>query len=173
MKIIYYDICSICLFAMILLSMFLRKMTRGRSNRWFITLLIIGLMTSVVDTWSLVLDVVEGQSVIKYIVNSLYLFGRVMHSMSILIYIISITGVYNRLIKRKGMIACLVAPLVVSVLFLTINPATHWLFYINEQGMYTRGFVFPMIYVISFIYISYRYISWNRPVHKIPGCQPF
>ena len=49
MKIIYFDICSIPLFLILLFICYSRKMTRGNVNRLFITLLVISLISAFAD----------------------------------------------------------------------------------------------------------------------------
>lgn len=77
-------------------------------------------------------------------------------------YIMALTkGVTQRVIRMR-----LIIPFLFSSVLILLSPITNWIFYIDEQGIYYRGEVLPILYIISFGYliIGFLYLNYNRKI---------
>ncbi len=155
MKIIYFDYCAVVLLAVTLVAMYVRHMTRGVVNRWVNLFLSVTFLSAVFDIWSVVLDT-SGTGFVaqKYIANTLYL---VVHSLCPLCfagYVLAQTGSWYRLREKKALrIAFFVPYMCFTATMLVVNPFLKSVFYIDEQGLYTRALWFPVVYIIPVFYI--------------------
>lgn len=152
---LYFDICSVPIFLIILISVYARRMTKGMSNRLFITLLILSVLSAlsdiVVEAASCSLPLSEPLLVMSNICAYIYFISR---STSIVVYfffVFSITGTWYR-IRRKRMKAILLIPFTVMLLTVASNPFTGLVFRVTSEEGYSRGFGINIIYVICTLY---------------------
>lgn len=164
-KLLAFDCSAFLVMAVLLFTTISRRMTNGKENRIFLATLACAFLTTVFDTVSIILDVyADGAINIKYIAHTLYLF---FHSLMIVVYIcyiVSLADIWHRLKRSILHKIFLPLPIVTVAILLASNFFTHKAFYMNEEGHYTRGALFPIIYIAGFAYAVYGifFIMSNR-----------
>ncbi len=162
-----FNICSVVILIILLFSLFSRKMTKGRSNRLFIWLVIITLVTSISDIcrWIIPVGVVDktGKLVFLYFSQCVYYLSKFLVSTVYLMYILSSYGLWAKLKENKKlMVAIHIVPVLV-ILTVFQNLFTHNIFYIDSNMLYYRGVLYPMLVFFSYsvvlasIIIIFRY----------------
>ncbi|MBR5401329.1 MAG: EAL domain-containing protein [Treponema sp.] len=142
-RIITFDICSIIILIILISSLFLRKMIRGRSNVIFLILAITVFFSGIFDILRIYcpLHLVPSTSsrVVIYIFNYLYLLLRNLSTPIYILFIYSVCGMWHdfnndMLLKIIwGLpVACILGMLIVDIYF-------HQIFVIDENLMYVRG----------------------------------
>ena len=170
-KTIYFDLAAIVLLAILLYTTISRKMTKGVPDKLFISLILISLCTATADTVALYLDNtvalgnVASVTVPKlYWVHSIYL---VLHSLTTVVYflfIVSLTDTWHRLRMHKVISSLSLVPIGAVILLISINPLTGWMFTFDENYVYTRGVLFPVLYLVAILYIllAFGYVFVHR-----------
>lgn len=154
-----FDICSAVLLFFLFLSLFLRRATRGRSNRIFLWLVAIVFVSSVCDVFSMYIPKVARPSYEnRLLVTSLNYIYFVCRSLSLLVYalfIYSFCGYWHDFRKRKAlrypwMFFCFAEAAVVAANFFISN-----IFYVDENLQYRRGGGILVFWLLSFIVSVY------------------
>lgn len=170
-KNISFDIAALVILIILLNSYFVRKMTRGISNRIFLIVTLIYVAATVFDIVSVILDNAQSDNIVMlYTANSGYL---VTHFLSVplhLLYMISLTDTWHILRKRIGTLILLTLPLAIILVALVANAGNQLIFSV-ENG-YARGPLFGMLYAATAFYVVYDviYIFQYRALfslHKI------
>lgn len=155
-KIIYFDICALILVAVIAFSIVYRKMTIGISNKLFILLVSLFLADIIFELWTVSADMhPEPQNVslsVRYISHAGYLLIRNLTIPVFSLYLISLTDTWHKIRKATMLKAMLIAPYVLLVCLICSTHVTKLIFYINENYVYARGKLFPLVYVCSLYY---------------------
>lgn len=152
MKLLYYDYCSLFILAILLFSSIFRGLTKGRLNKCFMELLALSLVSVVADILSVLFDVHTGVPLgIKYIVHTVYLVSHSMMPALYVIYIMILTDTDYRMNGPRRVL--FVIPFSVVVFLSLLNIFTGWLFYFDDELRYTRGILFPVLYVTAVLYI--------------------
>lgn len=168
-KVIAFDYSAALLMAVLLFTTITRRMTHGKENQFFLASLVTALVTTLLDIWSVNLDrFMPGLVTQRYVAHSLYLF---FHSFMVLVYIgyiISLADIWHRLRRNLFHKLLLPMPLLVVTVLLIHNTVTHHTFYMAENGAYTRGDLFPIIYIAGFSLAVYGifFIISNRALFK-------
>ncbi len=151
---IYFDICAVIILLMLVFSVFFRKMTVGLTNRLFMILIFVTLATAVSDIFSAVIPY-GGRSaaVLRSAFQYLYLLLRNSMSPVYILYLISLTDTWHKLSKSLVFKLFLTVPYLTIIAALVSNFFTGAVFSFDENGVYTRGSVMPVLYVCSFIYL--------------------
>ncbi len=155
MRIIYFDICAIPLFLMILAICFSRKMTKGNANRLFIGLVFLSLFSAMADLGMEIPDnlapLSEGGRILCSVSTYAYLFLRNSNNAVLLLFLLSLTRTAFLIRKRWAKIAfCL--PYAAIVAMLAQNPFTHSAFTVTSEVGYTRGPLMLAFYGIALLY---------------------
>lgn len=154
-----FDICSAVLLFFLFLSLFLRRATRGRSNRIFLWLVAIVFVSSVCDVFSMYIPKVARPSYEnRLLVTSLNYIYFVCRSLSLLVYalfIYSFCGYWHDFRKKKAlrypwMFFCFAEAAVVAANFFISN-----IFYVDENLQYRRGGGILVFWLLSFIVSVY------------------
>lgn len=169
-KIVYFDYCALIMFGIVLVSTVVRKMTRGRLNRFFLCMVFLCIFTTIADICAVCLNNQgSGYVVGKHIAHTLYLF---LHSLITPVYIIYLaiqTDTVHKLRKSKLQQFIIAAPMFIVTVLLMINCFSPIVYYLNEQDEYTRGNLFWMLYVVAVIYIIFGiyYVYQYRKVFNV------
>lgn len=162
MKLVYFDYCAFAIIIVLIVTMFLRKMTRGYCNQIFIFLMLMFCAAITMDIWAVTLDNLgEGHLFSKYIAHTLYLITRYFTTPIYIVYLITLTDNWHR-IRLEKEIFILGFPLAFVVALLLGNGINHFMFYFDEQDAYTRGQGFILLYVLSAFYLLYGLIYLIR-----------
>ena len=155
MKIIYFDICAVPIFLIILIATFIRKTIKGHANQLFILLVLMSLFAAVSDVimeCSIAAPPLEEkQVIIGYIFGYLYFLTR---NATILIYqffLFAVTRTGMRV--QEGWKKFLMSvPYIVVALIILLNPFTRNVFTITTENGYERGPWILLLYIISMSY---------------------
>lgn len=166
-KLLAFDCAAFLVMFVLLFTTITRRMFLGKENRIFLATLICAFVTTIFDSWSIILDIfVEEGVILKYISHSCYLF---FHSLLIIIYvcyIISLADIWHRLKRSILHKICLPLPMLAVTVSLIVNFFNHSVFYINEAGHYTRGKLFFIMYIAGFAYAAYGiFFIWANRKH--------
>lgn len=164
-KSLYFDVCAFFILVILLISLKLRHMTKGKINKAFLALNVLILLTAIADIISVALDNTGARYVLlKYIAHSAYL---LLHGYVVPCYIYYIAVHTDTIHKfKKSMFQMLIvfAPQVIVTIMMVINCFTGVIFYIDETGAYVRGQAFLVLYMAAAVGIIYGtiYIMMNR-----------
>lgn len=164
--IITFDICSIFILGFLLLSLFLRKMTKGFSNILFVILILDVLSSAVFDILCVAGAVYLKSStlslIISYVLNySYYIFHNALTPLYLL-YVFSICGMWHDLLKKKHIKILYAIPVSVVLVSFVLNPFFKNLFYISEDLQYHRGDYIILLYLASAYFIIFSIVSIIR-----------
>lgn len=164
--IITFDICSIFILGFLLLSLFLRKMTKGFSNILFVILILDVLSSAVFDILCVAGSVYLKSStlslIISYVLNySYYIFHNALTPLYLL-YVFSICGMWHDFLKKKHIKILYAIPVSVVLVSFVLNPFFKNLFYISEDLQYHRGDYIILLYLASAYFIIFSIVSIIR-----------
>ena len=159
-----FDACGLIVEALILVSLIVRRMTRGRLNRWALVLIVDIMVATAADMAGLILEGMgQGYIVWKYISNALTLWGTCMTSVIFCGFLFAMIGVWHKLFERKVLAYVYYVPIfVISALVFVVNPFTKIIYFINENGIYQRGPLFYSLYALAYMYIVVGYFEMIR-----------
>lgn len=134
----------------------IRKMTRGRLNRWAFYLIGDIFLTTIADIAALMLQKTgPGNVVWKYIVNTVRLWGIALTSVVFCGYLFAMIGIWHKIRQRKMAAYIYIIPIIIMTLLLIIvNPFTGVIFSVDGSGAYHKGPLLIVLYGISFIYLT-------------------
>ena len=163
-SLVYFDYCALIVEALILVSLIVRRMTRGRVNRWALVLIGDIILTTFADITAITLEKMgPGNVVLKYIANTFSLWGTTQTSVVFCGYLFAMIGIWHKIHERKILAHVYNIPIVImSLLIIVINPFTKIIFFIDENGIYQRGPYFYALYLLSYMYIFVGYFEVIR-----------
>ncbi len=163
-KLIYFDICALLLMIILLHTTFLRKMTERVVDKIFIIMTMVALGCCAADLFALCLDNTvrndPGRTELLpalYWAHSLYL---LLHNLSAPLYtmfVISLTDTWHKLRQHRLCVYLTLAPITAVILVIATNPITGLLFTF-EKLVYTRGLLFPGLYITTIFYTAFGVI---------------
>lgn len=158
---ISFDIAALILLIVLLISFFVRKMTRGISNRIFLIITLIYTAATVFDIVAAVLDNAQSDNIVMlYTANSGYLITHFLSVPLHLLFMISLTDTWHQLRKRIGIQILLILPLMIIIAALVANAGNQLIFSV-ENG-YARGPLFGIMYVVTIFYIVFDVVYIYR-----------
>ncbi len=148
-----YDIAAIFIYSFILIVLFLKKDLNRNSNKFFLILAILGVIGSISDVISSVGNsyVQDWTYLERDIWNYIYLTTHNTASMIFTFYVIFLLGI-NRNMKHVHYIAIFI-PYALVLFGLLLNPFFNWIFYYDENKIYSHGSYMPLLYIISLLYL--------------------
>ncbi|MBQ3841946.1 MAG: EAL domain-containing protein [Ruminiclostridium sp.] len=171
---LYFDVCSVPIFMIILVAVFARRMTKGLSNRLYITLLVLSVLSAlsdiIVESVTSSLPVSDAGVVVSLIAGYVYFIARNASIVTYFFFVFAITGTWYR-IRPKRMKAILLIPFSVIILTVASNPFTGLVFTFTSEDGYSRGYGIIIIYAICTFYAlggtiylmsCYRFIPKNK-----------
>ena len=149
MKILYFDIASIMIVSILLMSLYFRKMLNGRVNKILAWLLVVTLITTILDLWeesyTIWLLPKKSNTLFRYVLYYLYFLFRNLTTPLYQLFICAITDTWHILVKNKRMKGILIIPYFLDCVVLLSNPFHHKVFYFDQNLVYTRG---PLISIV-------------------------
>lgn len=171
-NIIYFDYCALILLIILTASTIFRKMTRGRVNRCFLIMLAVSLITVIADTYAISLGLLnDGDIVERYISHTIYLFFHNLTPYIYIFYIVAQTDTWHKF-KRYYLLNGLLLFSIISVaVALVINFFIPVIFYFDENGSYTRGSWFWLLYASAVItaIVGILYLILHRKLFSLRG----
>ncbi|MBQ8983261.1 MAG: EAL domain-containing protein [Lachnospiraceae bacterium] len=149
--ILYFDYCANFILIILLATTLYRGMTTGRANKVYIEMLILGLLQTSTDIFSIVADRMGPEYIeFKYATNTLYLLFHSMSAPMYLIYLLVLSDTDHKLtLLRKSLFSL---PFACSFLVLILNFWNQKVFYFNTEGEYIRGPWFWVLYLSALLY---------------------
>lgn len=166
-RITYFDYCALVIFVILLVSTIFRKMTKGRKNRCFLAMLVSSIIAVLADIWAVNLDEMgAGAIAAKYIFHTIYLLTHNLLAPLYIIYLVARTDTWHRLSRSRFQKVVLFGPLFLIILGIVTNPFTHFIFYLDENGTYTKTDGFMLLYVLAAVYAIFGtvYLCYYRKV---------
>ncbi len=167
-KVIYFDYCALVVMLIILVSIFIKRMTSGRINIFFIVAVSTFLFSTIFDICAITLDNMSNPNIaLTYTAHALYIF---FHSLSIPVYVtylVAMTDTWHK-IRGHGIIKYLLPlPIVILTFLLLFNPFNNKIFIIDNYE-YIRGDWFFFVYLCGFIYafLGTFYISYYKNLFR-------
>ena len=155
MRILYFDICAIPLFLMILFVFFSRKMTNGIANRLFIAVVFLSLFSTAADLGMEICDNLAPLSETGVVVCNLstyvYLILRNCNNAVLLLFLLTLTRTMS-LIKKWWIRIAFCLPYGAVLGMLVQNPFTHNVFTITAEVGYVRGPLIMACYGAALVY---------------------
>lgn len=153
-KNVSFDIAGLIVLIILIVSVVLRKMTKGTANRVFMLCIISAVIACVFDIISVYIDNsgVRNAFVI-YFVHTCFLLFHNAQSPLHLLFLIFLTDTWHKVRKNVPFMALLFAPYLITVLMLLSNPFTKMLFIVTESG-YTHSWGFYSIYAPVALYVA-------------------
>ncbi len=153
---------SIPVFLVLVIATISRKLTKGRSNRLFLEVLVLSFLAAIADFICNMID--QGSSLsdmdVKLILifNYVYFFSRHAVNMLYIFYMISVTRTWFKIrgFFRKFIVAF---PYICVAVLLILNPKNHKIFTVTRETGYERGewilllYLFAVVYLIIGVYI--------------------
>lgn len=155
MKLIYFDLCSIPVFAVIICTCIARSMTKSRADKLFLMVTGISLVCAVFDVWMEFvvnpLPLTQSEVVLGYIISFSYKF---LHNATLLFYLIFVFVITSTVHKIRSRTAhfILYLPMIILAVLLIQNFFTHNVFSVTMQGGYSRGPLLIVVYIVAAIY---------------------
>ena len=142
-RIITFDICSVITLIVLLLSIILRKLTRGKSNFLYIVLILIVFFSGIFDILRIylpsVLPKTFGSQIQIYIYNYLYFITRNLSTSVYILFIFSVCGMWHEFNKDILLKITWGFPVFAVIAIIVMNLFTKKLFYITPELEYVRG----------------------------------
>ena len=155
MRIVYFDMCAIPLFLMILFVCYSRRMTKGNANRMFIVLVIVSLFTTVADLGMEIADnrvpLSETGRILCCMSTYLYMTLRHATNALLLLFLLALTRT-GFLIRKRWVQTLFALPYAVIMALLVQNLLTHSAFTITAESGYVRGPLMMVFYGIAMLY---------------------
>ena len=167
MRIIYFDICAIPLFLMILFICYTRKMIRGNANLLFLVMTLVSLFATIADLGMEAphanLPLSETSYVIVVISSYIYFILRNSTNVILLLFLLHLTRT-SFLIQKTWSKIVFSLPYLSILVMLALNPFNHASFTVTRQNGYARGPLMMVFYIIALIYglIGFVYSIYCR-----------
>ena len=151
---IYFDICAIPLYLLILIVCYSRRMTEGTVNRMFITLVFISLVSTLADLGLEIPNALGPLTGGSYILCgvSAYVYIAVRNAANLvnMLFLMALTRT-TFLFRKRWFRTLFFLPYAVTMFLLLMNPIIHGAFSVTEAG-YARGPLRPVIYFLALFY---------------------
>lgn len=175
-NILYFDVCALILLGIMFLSNTTRRLIRGRTNRFFLCIIVLGFLASVGDIVSgFGSNVFTGegyQRAIMQSANYLYFFTHNNIPAVYALYCMASMGVWHICMKDKKVVLGLIFPSICQNLLFISNMITKHVFYISADASYCRGNLLWLCYVCTFVILAVgiaiicRYGQYVKPYKK-------
>ncbi|MBR6380181.1 MAG: EAL domain-containing protein [Lachnospiraceae bacterium] len=154
-KNLFFDYCSIPIFVIILVSIYIRNSSKGRSNQYFIALNYLSLGAVIFDvmleTLSARVPLSGTQTELLTLASYGYFLLRNFTLALYMLFLYSVTRTEYRL-RRLSKRIVFFAPYGLVCLCLLLNPAFGWIFRISPDRGYERGDLILVLYGVSAFY---------------------
>lgn len=156
MKIIHFDICSLCIYLIILFTIVINRNFKSTISKLYTALVGVSFVAAISSILSEVLVNFPGMvpENIKYLVSSIYLFTRSATGIMYVLYIIFLSDIWHLFWRRKGLMVILLSCFLVVIVLLCLNPLNYMMFYYDETGHYVRGDLYIAFYISGAFYFA-------------------
>ncbi|MBR1847206.1 MAG: EAL domain-containing protein [Bacilli bacterium] len=147
---------------------------KGVSNRvndqhfQFLMMLLSIAVSSIVSVTGVFLTTLTGDAVLtfwKYFFHALYFIFHTTLSLAFGLYIVSVTGTDIK--KNKILYLLFFLPYTIAEALILTNQWTNWCFFMDENSIYHRGVLMPLLYGLAAFYIVMGFIFFIRNMKAI------
>ena len=155
MKLIYFDICSIPVFLLIIHTCFARRMTTTRAEKLFLAVNALSLVCAVLDIlMEFVVNpvpITQSEAVMGMLISFSF---KLLHNLTLVFYLLFVFVITRtlHLIRSAAARALIWLPFAVLTAALLINFRTRSLFTVTMEQGYSRGPLVLLVYIIAGIY---------------------
>lgn len=161
-KVLYFDYAAFCVFTLIMVSVIMKKMTRGKLTRQFQVVLTIAMVATAFDIGAIAFDNMgERHVVTQYIFHTGYLFFHVVSSAMYAAYVVNIVYAIH-IFRGKVKSFILALPTLLCMIMLGVNFFTPCVFSIGGQGEYRREFFMTFLYAAGIFYMILGFMVVTR-----------
>lgn len=163
MKSVVFDVSALIMLAVLLVTVVIRKMTKGTSNRLFLLQMVLAAFSTSFDILAVTLDNFNSNNVIAlYIAHTGYLMLHNIHPFVHMLFVISLTDTWHKIFRNPAKIVLFALPYSVDFILLSANPFTHLMFTV-ENG-YNHEVLFHTLYIciIPYIILNIAYVLKYR-----------
>ena len=154
-KIIYFDVCALPIFTLILIATRLRRTTKGNVNRLFICVTVLSLLSTIMDIACEVMNgIVPLRASHPGVTAFLYYCYFIPRNATIFAYVFFLYAYMRRdyLLRRFPVRLLIWLPATVMLAVLLTNPAHHGVFTVTAEHGYERGPLLLVLYAGSLLY---------------------
>lgn len=154
-KIISFEYCALVIELMIIFSVYLRNITRGRLNRWYLACIYTITLSTVFDILGMELEKAgPGNVFLKYASNTVCLWSTAATAVVLCGYLFAQTGVWYFIRNNRLARILFYTPIILNtIIVFFINPFTKIFFYIDSNGIYARGKGILILYGLALVYV--------------------
>lgn len=157
-KILYFDSASFFIFIVLLATISMKGLTRGRLNRYFMYVVVTATLAAVFDTLSIAYDNLEGRyGVTQYFCHSMYLFWHGLSTPLYAVFVINHVDAWYKF-RNKVLRVLLVVPFIINTALLVVNLFYPCVFTIDEGGHYGREAGMIYTYVMAAFYMAIGFV---------------
>lgn len=172
MRIIHFDICSLCIYLIILFTIVINRNFKSTISKLYTALVGVSFVAAISSILSEVLVNFPGMvpESIKYLVSSIYLFTRSATGIMYVLYIIFLSDIWHLFWRRKGLMVILLSCFLVVIVLLCLNPLNYMMFYYDEAGHYVRGDLYIAFYISGAFYFAlgmFLIIKFGRLIGRL------
>ena len=149
-----YNYVALVIFAVILLGIHARRMTQGRTNKIYISMVVLSMVATVCDflPYWFQYPLSKGELFFANLVNYAYFFSRNLCILLYILFVFSASRTWHQIKKKTHMIA-ITMPYVVLSVALIWNMFQPKLFYISAVTGYERRSMIFVLYAMSGLYV--------------------
>lgn len=168
MKSVAFDSAALIMLAVLFVTVVIRKMTKGTSNRLFLLQILIAVISTSFDIFAVTLDNYNSQNYfLLYLAHTGYLMVHNVHPFIHMLFVISLTDTWHKIFRSPAKIILFALPYSVDFILLVTNPFTHLMFTV-ENG-YTHEVLFHTLYIciipyviLNIVYVLRYRVLFNR-----------
>ena len=152
-KVLYFDYAAFCVFALILISVVMKKLTRGKMNRQFLMVLIVALFATAFDIGAIAYDNLGVRHAFaQYFFHTGYLMFHVISAAIYTTYVINLVDAIH-IFRGRVKSIILALPTLLCLALLIVNMFYPVVFSIGADGKYERETFMLFLYITSFVYM--------------------
>lgn len=167
MKSVAFDVAALIMLAVLFVTVVIRKMTKGTSNRIFLVQILLAAASTSFDIFAVTLDNYNSQNLVALnIAHTGYLAIHNFHPLVHMLFVVSLTDTWHKAFRKPLEIVMFTAPYLLDLILLLTNPFTHLMFTVDHG--YTHEKLFDILYicVVPYIIIDVLYILKYRVLFK-------
>lgn len=164
MRNLSFDISAIIVLILLLISVLIRKATIGRTNKVFITAILLCMLTTCFDIMAGVFDAAGADyEKMMLFAHTGYLLLHNFESVVHVVFVIGVMDLWHKLKKNVPLQVCIVLPYAAIFALVMTNLFTKLIFSV-DGGIYTHGPLFNLLYICagSYLLIDIYVVVKNR-----------
>lgn len=163
MKSVAFDIASLIMLAVLFVTVIIRKMTKGTSNRLFLLQIVLTVVSTSFDIFAVTLDNAGSTDLLALnIAHTGYLLFHSVHPFLHMLFVISLTDTWHKVFLDHDKVMLFTLPYLLNTLLILTNPFSHLIFTVDHG--YTHEMLFHVLYlcVIPYIVLNILYVIQYR-----------